>query len=184
MVLLERFAGHLRERDPARGGVWRKDRTLQVAEWRCLGNGVERHDHDWALADADCAPDALPYLDRVLHHPGQRHTARRRLDPWLLRAAHVERLDRADVHADAAVDAVVVIDRNPIAHGIPSLLAVLSHRVVARAGSANTPSDGTPPALPGGPSGPIGPGHMAGRSLSGEPPRRMFRIGRHQPLAC
>ena len=38
-------------------------------------------------------------------------------DAWAVRPAHVERLHRADVHADAAVDAAAAVDRDSIAHG-------------------------------------------------------------------
>ena len=115
---LQRLARHRRPRDPAARRLGPLDPALA---WRQRGrsvHGLEAHDDDRAFADADRAADALPDLDRVLHHPAQGTAADagRRLDAAGLGPGHVEGFDRADVHAHAAVDTAAEIDLDQVAH--------------------------------------------------------------------
>ena len=75
---LERLARDRRPGDPAEGRLGPLDPALARRERRRPVDGLEGHDGDRALADADRAADALADLDGVLHHPAQGTTARRR----------------------------------------------------------------------------------------------------------
>ena len=73
-----------------------------------------------AFTDANATTDALPNLDGELHHPVEGLSEQ----PGAfyarpLRPAHVERLNRADVHTDAAVQTAGVLDLYPVAHWTP-----------------------------------------------------------------
>ena len=118
---LEQFARDVAERLPVRRRLdGPRDGALARGQRRRARDRVEQDDVSGALAHADAAADALADLDRVLHHPfeGPAEDAGA-FDSGPLRAAHVQRLNRADVHAHAAVQAVAVLDLDPIAHETP-----------------------------------------------------------------
>ncbi len=121
MDRLQRFARDRGKRHPAHllgGGPLHG--TLARDQGRRFLHDREGHHVGRAFANADGAADALAHLDGVLHHPREGPaTLAPDLDPGRRRAAHIEGLDGADVHADAAVDAVGVVDVDAIAHGLP-----------------------------------------------------------------
>ena len=100
--------------------------------------------------------------------------------PGALRAAHVEGLDRAHVHADAARDAAAMVDVDAVAHRAASFWRDEHPRRDAVRprpdGQGGCPPDGVGAgAVRPGPFGPIGP--PAGRSAVAErgPPGRLAR---------
>jgi hypothetical protein len=83
-----------------------------------------------ALADADAAADAFTDLNRELHHPVEgRPEDAGPFNTRPLRPSHVEGLNRADVHADAAVQTAPVLDLDPVAHETPRPYGMLGQSI-------------------------------------------------------